>query len=314
MQRIRSIRRVSLVTLIVAGVIAAVAIIAAPAFAATAPKPPIVKKYIRYGDGRKKQTIGYNRRHYHQRTYILAKPRAIVLHHTAGADWRSAWWTFDGNSRYSGEKPGVSAQFIIHKDGTIYQTMPLKYRARHCIGMNWVSFGIEFVQEMRAGKDGHWMDRRILKRTKQVKAGLKLVRWLQYRYGIKTAQRGRTRHRQQLALLRRQDGEQERRRRLVLRRGQGLPLAPVGAPAGDELADPPRSSLRTRRRRAYTDAMTVRLEGIHFLVTYRCTYACDHCFVWGSPDAEETMTLAQLTERHRPGSGAGAHGRVLRRR
>ena len=41
--------------------------------------------------------------------------------------------------------------------------------------------------------------------------------------------------------------------------------------------------------------MAVRLEGIHFLVTYRCTYACDHCFVWGSPDAGETMTLAQLT-------------------
>ena len=40
--------------------------------------------------------------------------------------------------------------------------------------------------------------------------------------------------------------------------------------------------------------MAVRLEGIHFLVTYRCTYACDHCFVWGSPDAEETMTLAHL--------------------
>jgi hypothetical protein len=40
--------------------------------------------------------------------------------------------------------------------------------------------------------------------------------------------------------------------------------------------------------------MAVRLEGIHFLVTYRCTYACDHCFVWGSPDAEGTMTLAQL--------------------
>ena len=41
--------------------------------------------------------------------------------------------------------------------------------------------------------------------------------------------------------------------------------------------------------------MSVRLEGIHFLVTYRCTYKCDHCFVWGSPDADETMTLAQLT-------------------
>ena len=40
--------------------------------------------------------------------------------------------------------------------------------------------------------------------------------------------------------------------------------------------------------------MSIRLGGIHFLVTYRCTYACDHCFVWGSPDAAATMTLAQL--------------------
>jgi hypothetical protein len=41
--------------------------------------------------------------------------------------------------------------------------------------------------------------------------------------------------------------------------------------------------------------MPARLDAIHFLVTYRCTYACDHCFVWGSPDAEGTMRLAQLT-------------------
>ena len=42
--------------------------------------------------------------------------------------------------------------------------------------------------------------------------------------------------------------------------------------------------------------MTMALDGIHFLVTYRCTYTCGHCFVWSSPDAEETMTLAQLRE------------------
>ena len=41
--------------------------------------------------------------------------------------------------------------------------------------------------------------------------------------------------------------------------------------------------------------MNIRLDGIHFLVTYRCTYACGHCFVWGSPDAEGAMTLAQIT-------------------
>ena len=38
----------------------------------------------------------------------------------------------------------------------------------------------------------------------------------------------------------------------------------------------------------------MRLEAIHLLTTYRCTYACDHCFVWGSPEQEGTMTLAQL--------------------
>jgi hypothetical protein len=40
--------------------------------------------------------------------------------------------------------------------------------------------------------------------------------------------------------------------------------------------------------------MGMRLNGIHLLVTYRCTYACEHCFVWGSPDLEETMSIGQL--------------------
>jgi len=42
--------------------------------------------------------------------------------------------------------------------------------------------------------------------------------------------------------------------------------------------------------------MPMSLDGIHFLVTYRCTYTCDHCFVWSSPDVEVTMTLAQLRD------------------
>jgi hypothetical protein len=63
--------------------------------------------------------------------------------------------------------------------------MRLDLRARHCIGMNWKSIGIEFVQEARAGKDGHWMDRQILKRTKQVNAGIRLVRYLRARFGIR---------------------------------------------------------------------------------------------------------------------------------
>lgn len=33
------------------------------------------------------------------------------------------------------------------------------------------------------------------------------------------------------------------------------------------------------------------LQGVHLLLTYRCDRECDHCFVWGSPHAEATMTL-----------------------
>ncbi len=51
--------------------------------------------------------------------------------------------------------------------------------------------------------------------------------------------------------------------------------------------------------------MSIRLDGIHFLVTYRCTYTCDHCFVWSSPDATGTMTLAQLTSAIDQGAACG---------
>jgi hypothetical protein len=32
------------------------------------------------------------------------------------------------------------------------------------------------------------------------------------------------------------------------------------------------------------------LHGLHLLLTYQCTYECDHCFVWGSPWQIGTMT------------------------
>ncbi len=40
----------------------------------------------------------------------------------------------------------------------------------------------------------------------------------------------------------------------------------------------------------------MRLTGIHFLLSYRCTDECDHCFLWGSPRAGGTMTLAQVRD------------------
>lgn len=40
----------------------------------------------------------------------------------------------------------------------------------------------------------------------------------------------------------------------------------------------------------------MKLKGLHLLFTYRCIMECDHCFVWGSPSSEETMTLKQIGE------------------
>ncbi|HUI54929.1 MAG TPA: radical SAM protein [Bryobacteraceae bacterium] len=36
------------------------------------------------------------------------------------------------------------------------------------------------------------------------------------------------------------------------------------------------------------------LNGIHFLLTYSCTYQCDHCFLHCSPEAPGTFTCQQL--------------------
>lgn len=38
------------------------------------------------------------------------------------------------------------------------------------------------------------------------------------------------------------------------------------------------------------------LTGIHFLLTYKCIFECDHCFVYSSPRAEGTFTFEQFSK------------------
>ncbi len=38
----------------------------------------------------------------------------------------------------------------------------------------------------------------------------------------------------------------------------------------------------------------MKLSGLHLLLTYQCTFECDHCFVWGSPWQTGTMTLENI--------------------
>jgi hypothetical protein len=51
--------------------------------------------------------------------------------------------------------------------------------------------------------------------------------------------------------------------------------------------------------------MTMQLTGLHLLLTYKCNFECDHCFVWGSPRRRGTFTLAQIEDVLRQARGLG---------
>ena len=38
------------------------------------------------------------------------------------------------------------------------------------------------------------------------------------------------------------------------------------------------------------------ITGIHFLLTYKCNFACDHCFVYSCPDAKGVMKISDVRE------------------
>ncbi len=154
--------------------------------ARTVTKPEIVWKPVPFGAKRKAEMAAYCKRHYGDRSYKL-KPKLVVLHFTAGGNWKSTWNYFanDAPDPEFHELPGPAAHFIIDKDGTIYQLVGTSLRSRHTYGLNHVAIGIEFVQE--AGSSSSWADKQILARKAQVTAGLRLVRWLQKKYSIPTS-------------------------------------------------------------------------------------------------------------------------------
>jgi N-acetylmuramoyl-L-alanine amidase len=147
------------------------------------PKPAIIRQLIPFGAHRRAETVAYNRRHYGQATWRL-NPRVIVLHYTAGGTEAGAHATFAANTPNMGVLPGVVAHFVIDKNGKIYQQLSLGIRGRHTVGLNYVAIGIEFVQD--AGPSSTWATNQIFARTAQIRAGLRLVRWLQWRYHIAT--------------------------------------------------------------------------------------------------------------------------------
>jgi beta-N-acetylhexosaminidase len=148
----------------------------AVALAFVVPKPHIVWKPIPFGAKRKAEMAQYAKRHYGIDSYVL-HPKVIVEHYTATTTFTSAYNTFaaDVPDAELHQLPGTCAHFIIDRDGTIYQLVPLTIMCRHTVGLNYVAIGIEHVGTS---------DAQILHDTAQMRSSLELTAWLMRRYHI----------------------------------------------------------------------------------------------------------------------------------
>ncbi len=141
------------------------------------PKPHIVWRPIPFGPKRRAETAAYALRHYGIDRWQLVHPQVIVEHYTASLTFASTYNYFAGDTPdvELGELPGVCAHFVIDKDGTIYQLVPLNTMCRHTVGLNWTAIGIEHVGIS---------DQQILNDPAQIRASLALTVWLMSRFHI----------------------------------------------------------------------------------------------------------------------------------
>jgi N-acetylmuramoyl-L-alanine amidase-like protein/zinc carboxypeptidase len=141
--------------------------------------PRLIPKPIPFGEERKADMRAYARRHYGIDDHRLLNPKVIVQHYTVTDSFPPVYNTFAPNrpDPELNELPGVCAHFVIDRDGTIYQLVPLELMCRHAVGLNWTAIGIEHVGTS---------DAQVMDNARQRAASLRLTRALQGRYGIST--------------------------------------------------------------------------------------------------------------------------------
>lgn len=133
---------------------------------------------ISFSQKRKAETLKYIQTHYDSNAKsIKIDPSIIVVHHTGINTLKGSWATFNretiNSMRKKVSKAGsvnVSIHFLVSRDGHIFQLMPLNLMARHVIGLNRKSIGIENVGS----------DKRPLTRA-QLNANARLIRYLKKR-------------------------------------------------------------------------------------------------------------------------------------
>jgi len=107
-----------------------------------------------FGPERTAATLDYVRERYDDpdAESVQFVPRMVVVHWTAIPTLRATWDAFAPETLDGGRpdiaqagRVNVSSQFLVDRDGTIYQLLPETVVARHVIGLNRAAIGIENV-------------------------------------------------------------------------------------------------------------------------------------------------------------------------
>jgi beta-N-acetylhexosaminidase len=145
-------------------------------------KRKIIDMPIEFEDERIAMSKEYIKTHYGYHVKdITIDPKMIVLHWTAVNSLQDSYQRLKPQRLYSDRKDivnasalNVSAHFLVDRDGTIYQLMPDNIMARHVIGLNYSSIGIENI-----GGEGNIKEDLT---EAQVQANIDLITYLASKY------------------------------------------------------------------------------------------------------------------------------------
>ncbi|WP_343537825.1 peptidoglycan recognition family protein [Sphingobacterium thalpophilum] len=146
----------------------------------SAQSPKIIQKPISWNQERVQLSLDYlKNRHGLNQSAPTIQPRMVVVHWTANNSVKATFNTFNpvrlpGRPELTKASAlNVSSQFVIDRDGTIYQFLPDTIFARHTIGLNYCAIGIENI-----GSRQHPLT------AAQLKANEELIRHLSKKYAI----------------------------------------------------------------------------------------------------------------------------------
>lgn len=151
-------------------------------FGCSQAQPKIIQKPITWDTTREELSLDYMNSHYGiEKKHASISPKMIVVHWTEIPTMEATYDTFYPSllpsSREGIKSAGslnVSSQYLVDRDGSVYQLLPDTTFARHVIGLNHCAIGIENVAD---GKKYPLTEA-------QFQANLELIKYLANKYDI----------------------------------------------------------------------------------------------------------------------------------